>query len=73
MRWIGQEDADALDDDGPLRHPFVMAAVHEGGGDQERFVRVGNTGMAAEVQQRVDVVLDVQAVLAEMADGRVNR
>jgi len=37
MRWIGQEDADALDDNGPPWHAFVMAAVQEGGGDQEGF------------------------------------
>ena len=31
MRWIGQEDADAFDDNGPPWHAFVMAAVQEGG------------------------------------------
>ena len=40
MRWIGQEDADALDDDGPPWHAFVIAAVQERGGDQEGFERI---------------------------------
>jgi len=48
-----------------------MAAVPEGGRDQEGFVRVGDTGVTAEVQQRADVVLDVPAVLAEEAVAEV--
>ena len=60
MLGIGQEDADALDDDGPPWHAFVMAAVQEGGGDQEGFERIGDAGVMAEVQQRADVVLDVR-------------
>jgi hypothetical protein len=71
MRWIGQEDTDASDHDRSLRHAFVMAALHEGGGNQEWFERVSNTGVVAEVQQRVDVVLDVPAVLAEEAVAEV--
>jgi hypothetical protein len=71
MRWIGQEDTDALDDDGPFRHALVMAAVPEGCGDQEGFERVVNKGVVAEVQQRVDVVLDVPVVLAEEAVAEV--
>ena len=63
MRWTGQEDADAFDDDGPPWHAFVMAAVQEGGGDQEGFERVVDAGVMAEVQQLVDVVLHVPAVL----------
>jgi hypothetical protein len=67
MRWIGQEGADAIDDDGPPWHAFVIAAVQEGGGDQEGFERVGDAGVMAEAQQPVDVVLDVPAVLSEEA------
>jgi hypothetical protein len=71
MRWTGQEDADAFDDDGPPWHAFVMAAVQEGGGDQEGFERVGDAGVMAEVQHPVDVVLDVPAVLSEEAVAEV--
>ena len=71
VRWIGQEDADALDDDGPPWHAFVMAAVQEGGGDQEGFERIADAGVMAEVQQPVDVVLHVQAVLPEEAVAEV--
>ena len=71
MGWIDKEDADALDDDGPVWHAFVIAAVPEGGSDQEWFDRVSNTGVVAEVQQRADVVLDVSAVLAEEAVAEV--
>jgi hypothetical protein len=71
MRWIGQEDADALDDDGPPWHALVIAAVQEGGGDQEGFERIGDAGVMAEVQQPVDAVLDVPAVLSEEAVAEV--
>ena len=71
MCWIGQEDADAVDDDGPPWHALVMAAVQEGGGDQEGFERIADAGVMAEVQQRVDVVLDVPAVLSEEAVAEV--
>lgn len=71
MRRIGQEDADALDDNGPPWRAFVMAAVREGGGDQEGFERIGDAGVMAEVQQPVDVVLHVPAVLSEEAVAEV--
>ena len=71
VRWIGQEDADAFDDDGPPWHAFVMAAVQQGGGGQEGFERIGDAGVVAEVQQLVDVVLDVPAVLSEEAVAEV--
>jgi len=71
MRWIGQEDADAFDDDGPPWHAFVMAAVQEGGGEQEWFERIVDAGVMAEVQQPVDAVLHVSAVLSEKAVAEV--
>jgi len=71
MRWIGQEDADAFDDDGPPRHALVMAAVQEGGRSQEGFERIGDAGVMAEVEQPVDVVLNVPAVLSEEAEAEV--
>jgi hypothetical protein len=49
MSWIGQKDADALDDNGPTWHAFVMAAVQECGGEQEGFERIGDAGVVAEV------------------------
>jgi hypothetical protein len=71
MRWIGQEDADAFDDNGPPWHAFVMAAVQERGGEQEGFERIADAGVMAEVQQPVDVVLHVPAVLPEEAVAEV--
>jgi len=49
----------------------VVAAVQEGGGDQEGFERIRDAGVMAEVQQRVDVVLDVPAVLSEESVAEV--
>ena len=71
MRWIGQEDADAFDDDRPPWHALVMAAVQERGRDQEGFERIGDAGVMAEVQQFVDVVLHMSAVLYEEAVAEV--
>jgi hypothetical protein len=71
MRWIGQEDADAFHDDRPPRHTLVMATVLRGGGNREGFERIVDAGVMAEVQQRVDVVLDVSAVLSEEAVAEV--
>jgi hypothetical protein len=65
MRWIGQEDADAFDDNGPPWHAFVIAAVRERGGDQEGFERIADAGVMAKVQQPVDVVPHVPAILSE--------
>jgi hypothetical protein len=48
---------------GHLGMPFMMSAVQEGGGDQKGFERVGDAGVMAEVQQPVDVVLHVLAIL----------
>jgi hypothetical protein len=71
MRGIGQEDADTFDDNVPPWHAFVMAAVQEGGGNQARFERVVDTCVMAQVQQPVDVVLHVPAVLSEEAVAEV--
>jgi hypothetical protein len=71
MRGIGQEDADAFDDDRSPWHAFMMAAVQEGGGEQEWFERIGDAGVMAEIKQPVDVVLHVPAVLSEEAVAEV--
>jgi hypothetical protein len=49
----------------------VIAAVQEGGGDQEWFERIADASVMAEVQQPVDVVLDVSAVLSGEAVAEV--
>jgi hypothetical protein len=51
--------------------PFVIAAVPERGGDQEWFERIDDAGVMAEVQQPVDAVLHVPAVLSEEAVAEV--
>jgi len=48
-----------------------MAAVQEGGGDQEGFERIADAGVMAEIQQPVDVVLHVPAVRSEEAVAEV--
>jgi hypothetical protein len=45
---VGQEDADAFHDDGPPWHPLVITAEHEGRGDQRRFERVRDAGVAVQ-------------------------
>ena len=45
----------------------MIAAVQERGGDQEGFERIADAGVMAKVQQPVDVVPHVPAILSEEA------
>ena len=54
-----------------VRSLMMARSSQEGGGDQEGFERIADAGVMAEVQQRVDMVLDVPAVLSEEAVAEV--